>query len=189
MASHSRAELEDELAIQQVILSSLDGETFEGVESERTEARQEIARLQRLLKATTSDDAADINPQPQTGGKSCLKLLGPLCSFGNPRRVRNPAVHPPLAGEIPSCRLTSGLRADLNAVQGFHENSKNDSDSNPCASESSNTGSELNYRDQNTVGPPRGMSFLCHYVLPPSHSPSLVGLVWHCPRKPHSEIP
>jgi hypothetical protein len=74
MTDHSRAELEDELAIQQVILSSLDGETFEGVESERTEARQEIARLQRLLQETQENDDFGNRPQIETGGKFKLQV-------------------------------------------------------------------------------------------------------------------
>lgn len=37
--------------MQEVILDSLQGETFEGVEQDREEARVEIARLKRALKA------------------------------------------------------------------------------------------------------------------------------------------
>ncbi|KAL7972595.1 hypothetical protein HDV63DRAFT_293508 [Trichoderma sp. SZMC 28014] len=44
-------ELQEELTVQEVILDSLQGETFEGVELDREEARAEISRLKRALKA------------------------------------------------------------------------------------------------------------------------------------------
>lgn len=44
-------ELQEELTVQEVILDSLQGETFEGVEQDRDEARAEISRLKRALKA------------------------------------------------------------------------------------------------------------------------------------------
>lgn len=43
--------LQEELTVQEVILDSLHGETFEGVEAERDEARAEISRLKRALTA------------------------------------------------------------------------------------------------------------------------------------------
>lgn len=44
-------ELQEELTVQEVILDSLQGETFEGVEQDREEARVEISRLKMALKA------------------------------------------------------------------------------------------------------------------------------------------
>lgn len=44
-------ELQEELTVQEVILDSLQGETFEGVEQDRDEARAEISRLKRALTA------------------------------------------------------------------------------------------------------------------------------------------
>lgn len=44
-------ELQEELTVQEVILDSLQGETFEGVEQDREEAQAEISRLKRALKA------------------------------------------------------------------------------------------------------------------------------------------
>lgn len=43
--------LTEELTIQQVILDSLEGETFDGVEEEKRVARDDIQRLKRLLRA------------------------------------------------------------------------------------------------------------------------------------------
>lgn len=44
-------ELQEELTVQEVILDSLQGETFEGVEQDREEAQAEISRLKRALQA------------------------------------------------------------------------------------------------------------------------------------------
>lgn len=44
-------ELQEELTVQEVILDSLQGETFEGVEQDREEAQTEISRLKRALTA------------------------------------------------------------------------------------------------------------------------------------------
>lgn len=53
------AALTEELTIQKVILDSLQNETFEGVEEERFEIRQEIDRLKKLLRFTKPRDHAD----------------------------------------------------------------------------------------------------------------------------------
>jgi hypothetical protein len=53
--------LQEELTVQEVILDSLQSETFEGVEQDRDEARAEISRLKRALKALskTKNDGMD----------------------------------------------------------------------------------------------------------------------------------
>ena len=51
--------LTEEVTIQQVILDSLESESFAGVEEEREEAQKEIGRLKRLLKAARRRQAAE----------------------------------------------------------------------------------------------------------------------------------
>lgn len=47
----NREALRDELMIQEVILESLQGESFDDAEEQREDARKEISRLKRALKA------------------------------------------------------------------------------------------------------------------------------------------
>ncbi|KAL7925885.1 hypothetical protein ACQKWADRAFT_203632 [Trichoderma austrokoningii] len=61
-------ELQEELTVQEVILDSLQGETFEGVEQDREEARVEISRLKKALKAlrkAQKDEQDDRGATPQ----------------------------------------------------------------------------------------------------------------------------
>lgn len=67
------AALTEELTIQKVILDSLQNETFEGVEEERFEIRQEIDRLKKLLRLAKPRDHAD-------GKAACSALLACCCS-------------------------------------------------------------------------------------------------------------
>ncbi|KAL9468685.1 hypothetical protein ACSS6W_010379 [Trichoderma asperelloides] len=83
-------ELQEELTVQEVILDSLQGETFEGVEQDRDEARAEISRLKRALTALSKakkdeEDGRSVTPQrrmgpdvPATPGKY---LFLKLCAF------------------------------------------------------------------------------------------------------------
>jgi hypothetical protein len=55
----NREALREELMIQEVILESLQGETFDDAEEQREDAKKEISRLKRALRAlpkTTSGD-------------------------------------------------------------------------------------------------------------------------------------
>ncbi|KAK0390823.1 hypothetical protein NLU13_0326 [Sarocladium strictum] len=71
MATLSEAMLlEDELNIQRVILSSLDGATFEGAESERIEAREEIVKLQQRLKSLRAGAHSDRSSSQRNGESS-----------------------------------------------------------------------------------------------------------------------
>lgn len=65
-ASDSTEDITEELTIQEIILKSLDGEQFDGIEVERTEATQEIQRLKALLAAR---NAHPQNPHPGEGGR------------------------------------------------------------------------------------------------------------------------
>ncbi|KEY65737.1 hypothetical protein S7711_05567 [Stachybotrys chartarum IBT 7711] len=65
-ASDSTEDITEELTIQEIILKSLEGEQFDGIEVERTEATQEIQRLKALL---TARNAHPHNPHPGEGGR------------------------------------------------------------------------------------------------------------------------
>ncbi|KAH6605183.1 hypothetical protein Trco_006890 [Trichoderma cornu-damae] len=56
--------LQEELTVQEVILDSLQGEAFEGVERERDEARAEIQKLKRALKALEKANHGDDGMRP-----------------------------------------------------------------------------------------------------------------------------
>ncbi|KAH7112641.1 hypothetical protein EDB81DRAFT_311343 [Dactylonectria macrodidyma] len=74
------AALTEELTIQKVILDSLQYETFEGVEEERFEIRQEIDRLKKLLRITKPWDGADeptLPPALPTRPRANQTLAGP----------------------------------------------------------------------------------------------------------------
>ncbi|OAA47063.1 hypothetical protein NOR_02699 [Metarhizium rileyi] len=47
----------EELTVQQIILDSLDGQTWDGIEEERGEALQSIERLKRQIKKLRQDRA------------------------------------------------------------------------------------------------------------------------------------
>jgi hypothetical protein len=70
MATEAERELEDELAVNRVILSSLEGETFDGVEVERKEAREQILRLQQQLRALRANTGTVSAQGHQNGGES-----------------------------------------------------------------------------------------------------------------------
>ena len=106
----SEAELEDELAVQRTILSSLDGHSFDGVEAERAEIRATILELQRRLRQTQGNAHAHGRQAQQNGGKLQIILPGHLSfSFGvseTPKRTqrcaRVVAVHLKPRGGVPT---------------------------------------------------------------------------------------
>ena len=55
----NREALREELMIQEVILASLQGETFDDAEEQREDARKEISRLKRALKALPRSSSGD----------------------------------------------------------------------------------------------------------------------------------
>ena len=90
-------QLTEELTCQQVMLSSLEGESFDGVEAERDEITTDIARLERLLeRAQRGEDAIeDAVGEPATeddGEWSCSWRLNrfffPFALFGHIGLVR-----------------------------------------------------------------------------------------------------
>lgn len=54
-----REALREELMVQEVILESLQGETFDDAEQQREDAKREISRLKRALKALPKMTSAD----------------------------------------------------------------------------------------------------------------------------------
>ena len=69
MATATDTDLKDEIAVQRVILSSLDGVSFIGIENERREARERIATLQRRLKAIRGTAPVSSSGSQQNGGE------------------------------------------------------------------------------------------------------------------------
>ncbi|KJZ72565.1 hypothetical protein HIM_08089 [Hirsutella minnesotensis 3608] len=82
-----REALTDELTVQEVILESLQDETFEGVEEERDEARREIVRLKKLLTQTLPTQPSRESTQPAfVPSPSTRRIESP--AFATPRGSR-----------------------------------------------------------------------------------------------------
>jgi hypothetical protein len=81
------AAIQEELTIQQVILDSLETESFEGIEVEREEAKKEIERLKALIARANRRASQSLTPS-RGRGKSYssyyyffLFLKNSFCSF------------------------------------------------------------------------------------------------------------
>lgn len=78
----NRQALQEELTVQEVILDSLQDETIEDVEAQRDEARAEIVRLKRALRALpkTSHRDEGMRPRPPKCAYN-VKLLDAVTSL------------------------------------------------------------------------------------------------------------
>lgn len=74
MATTTESDLEDELAVQRVILASLEGVSFRGIENERSEAYERIATLQQRLKEIRGTAHASSSGFQQNGGESQISF-------------------------------------------------------------------------------------------------------------------
>jgi hypothetical protein len=61
------AAIQEELTIQQVILDSLETESFEGIEVEREEAKKEIERLKALIARANRRASQSLTPSRGRG--------------------------------------------------------------------------------------------------------------------------
>ncbi|KAL7823385.1 SNF2 family N-terminal domain-containing protein [Trichoderma gracile] len=103
--ANNREALREELMIQEVILESLQGETFDDAEEQREDARKEISRLKRALKAlpkiASGDEGGPSNNRAQAQNAASQASASPQ-EQPEQSRARTPASAGPSRPRLPS---------------------------------------------------------------------------------------
>ncbi|PTB74330.1 hypothetical protein M440DRAFT_1403688 [Trichoderma longibrachiatum ATCC 18648] len=108
-----REALREELMVQEVILESLQGETFDDAEQQREDAKREISRLKRALKAlpkmTSADEGGPSNNRAQAQRATSQTSASPQKQPGQ-GRARTPVSAGPSRSSQPSAVMETPRR-------------------------------------------------------------------------------